>query len=145
MYCTYEDLTAQASEAVLLQQADMEAFPAAAGEADSITPTICNACAEIDGYLRRRYALPQNPAETPPTLKKYAADISIYHIFSRKGLTLAKESEDSIIAKRYDDAIKYLLLVADGKADIPGLKTLEESGAENNDGSGGSMIPLYRG
>ena len=145
MYCTYEDLVAQASEDVLLQQADMDGPPSGApGAFDSITPAMTNARAEIDGYLRRRYVLPETPKETPPTLKKYAVDIAIYHLFSRKGLAQAKEEGDAVIVKRYDDAIAYLRLVAEGKADIPGLETIEEAGA-GSDGSGGAMIPLYRG
>lgn len=143
-YCAYDDLTAQIPEAVLLQQADMEG-PPAPGAFDSITPALKNARAEIDGYLRRRYVLPDTPQETPPTLKKYAVDIAIYQLFSRKGLALSKETEDAILAKRYDDAVAYLRLVAEGKVDIPGLTTVEKAGTEGADGSGGAMIPLYRG
>ena len=146
-YCKYEDLIAQVEESNLLQQADMENPPGTEGSADrdTITPAIENASAEIEGYLRRRYVLPDTPEETPSTLRKYAVDLAIYHIFSRKGLVLSKEAGDAILVKRYDDAIAYLRLAADGKVDLPGLKTVEEDGAEADDGSGGAAIGLFRG
>jgi phage gp36-like protein len=143
-FCEYEDLIAQVPAETLLQQADMEAPPGESDERDNITPAILNATAEIEGYLRRRYALPEVPEETPATLRKYAVDIAIYHIFSRKGLALAKEQGDAIIAKRYDDAIAYLKLIVERKVDVAGLQTVDEAGEEGGDGSGGASIPLYR-
>lgn len=144
-FCTYDDLIAQVPEDMLLQQADMEKPPGTGcEERDNVTPAIRNATAEMEGYLRRRYVMPDIPDETPPTLRKYAVDIAIYHIFSRKGLALSKESGDAVIAKRYDDAVAYLRLVAEGKADIAGLMSVEEAGAGNEDGSGGASIPLFR-
>lgn len=112
---------------------------------DTITPAIANASAEIAGYLRRRYALPETPEETPATLRKLCVDIAIYNIFSRTGIEQDKTHSHSIIVKRYDDAIVYLNLVADNKRDIDGLKGAgmeDEDGIE--DGSGGAYIPLFR-
>lgn len=112
---------------------------------DTITPAIVNASAEIAGYLRRRYALPETPEETPATLRKLCVDIAIYNIFSRDGIEQDKTHSHSIIVKRYDDAIVYLNLVADNKRDIDGLKGAgveDEEGIE--DGSGGAYIPLFR-
>lgn len=154
MFCTPEDLIAQVDKEVLLQRADMDELPpwpqmvdeTEPPQHDTITPAIVNASAEIAGYLRRRYALPETPEETPATLRKLCVDITIYNIFSRSGIEQDKTHSHSIIVKRYDDAIAYLNLVADNKRDVDGLKGAgtEDEEEEIDDGSGGAYIPLFR-
>lgn len=150
MYCDYEDLVVQVDEGALLEAADMTAPPGdpqSASERDTVTPSIINASAEVAGYLARRYKLPSSPVEAPAMLRKLAADIAIYNIFSRKGFDFSEEVRDHIIVRRYREAIEYLKAVADEDADIDGLEEEKEADGdeEEDDGNyGGAHIWLYR-
>lgn len=124
-YCSYADLTARVDEGVLLQQQGEETAPTDGYGA--FAQSIEDASAEIDGYLARRFAVPL-VGEPPALVRKLAADIAVYNVFSRKGFALAKEAEDAIVAKRYDDAIAYLRMVAEGKAEIPDLLPVGREG-----------------
>lgn len=75
---------------------------------------ILDADAEINGYLSKRYRLPfDNP---PAVLNKFSKDIAVYNLVSRIGID---ESErDKTFLNRYNAAIKFLTLVAEGKIDI---------------------------
>lgn len=69
---------------------------------------------EIDGYLAKRYPVPMSPA--PKALNKFAKDIAVYNLFSRIGID--EQSEQKNILNRYQAAVKFLTLVAEGKVDI---------------------------
>ena len=45
---------------------------------------ISDACAEIDGYLAKRYRVPFT--KTPQVINKFAKDISVYNLVSRTGI-----------------------------------------------------------
>ncbi len=47
---------------------------------------ISDACAEIDGYLAKRYRVPFT--KTPQVINKFAKDISVYNLVSRTGIDL---------------------------------------------------------
>lgn len=75
---------------------------------------ISDACAEIDGYLAKRYSIPFRKA--PKVIGKFAKDISVYNLVSRTGID---ESErEKTFLNRYNAAIKFLLDVAKGIIDI---------------------------
>lgn len=77
---------------------------------------IVDACAEIDGYLAKRYRLPLR--KVPQCINKFAKDISVYNLVSRTGID---ESErEKTFLNRYNAAIKFLLDVAKGTISIGG-------------------------
>ena len=69
---------------------------------------------EIDGYLSKRYPVPLSPP--PKAINKFAKDIAVYNLFSRIGID--EQSEQKTILNRYQAAVKFLTLVAEGKVDI---------------------------
>lgn len=79
-----------------------------------IESAIADADAEIDGYLSKRYAVPITPP--PKVLKKFSKDIAVYNLFSRVGID--EGSEEKNYLNRYNSAIKFLTLVAEGKVSI---------------------------
>ena len=75
---------------------------------------LADADAEIDGYLSKRYRLPFD--KVPAILNKFSKDIAVYNLASRIGID---ESErEKTFLNRYNAAIKFLTLVAEGKIDI---------------------------
>lgn len=90
---------------------------------------ISDACAEIDGYLAKRYSIPFR--KTPKVISKFAKDISIYNLVSRTGID---ESErEKTFLNRYNAAIKFLLDVAKGTIDI-GIDDEKSGGSEAANG-----------
>lgn len=88
---------------------------------------ISDACAEIDGYLAKRYSVPFR--KTPKVISKFAKDISVYNLVSRTGID---ESErEKTFLNRYNAAIKFLLAVAKGTIDI-GVEEAEGSNEAAN-------------
>lgn len=85
-----------------------------------IDAAIADADAEIDGYLAKRYAVPFSPV--PRVLNKFSKDIALYNLFSRMGID--ESTDQKTYLNRYNAAIKFLTLVAEGKVSI---------GAENED------------
>lgn len=75
---------------------------------------VSDACAEIDGYLAKRYNVPFE--KTPQVINKFAKDIAVYNLVSRTGID---ESErEKTYLNRYNAAIKFLLDVAKGTISI---------------------------
>ncbi len=79
-----------------------------------IDAAIADADAEIDGYLAKRYAVPFSPV--PRVLNKFSKDIAVYNLFSRIGID--ESSDQKTYLNRYNAAIKFLALVAEGKVSI---------------------------
>jgi len=85
-----------------------------------IDQAIGDADGEIDGYLAKRYAVPiSNP---PKIINKCSKDIAVYNLFSRIGID--ESTDQKTYLNRYNSAIKFLTLVAEGKVSI---------GAESDD------------
>ena len=105
-YATQADIEAQLSLDELVQLTDDEGL----GEVNygRITRAISDADEEIDGYLQSRMAVPISPA--PGIIRKTSVDISIYNLFSRRGDVIPEIRKD-----RYDNAVKFLVKVAEGK------------------------------
>lgn len=79
-----------------------------------IDEAIADADGEIDGYLAKRYAVPITPA--PKIINKCSKDIAVYNLFSRIGID--ESTDQKTYLNRYNQAIKFLTLVAEGKVSI---------------------------
>lgn len=86
---------------------------------------VADACAEIDGYLAKRYTVPF--ARPPKVLNKLAKDIAAYNLVSRMGID--EGEREKTFLNRYNAAIKFLLEVAKGTVSI---------GVEEENGSAGA-------
>ena len=95
-----------------------------ANVAPIIESAIEDADAEIDGYLAKRYAVPISPA--PRVLNKFSKDIAIYNLYSRLGIDEGTEEKNYL--NRYNAAVKFLTLVAEGKVSI-GAETEDPASA----------------
>ncbi len=89
-----------------------------------IDSAIADADGEIDGYLAKRYNVPLSTI--PKVINKFSKDIAIYNLFSRMGIE--KDSDAEIYLTRYNAAIKFLTLVAEGKVSI-GTETEDPASA----------------
>jgi phage gp36-like protein len=108
-YCTEEDILKLLPEAQLLRLTDDENTGSVNDE--RVTEAIDSAANEIDTYLGSRYELPLS--STPPILLKMNVDIAIYNLYSR-----VKEQTPETRKDRYDNAIKFLKNVAEGKISL---------------------------
>ena len=79
-----------------------------------IDEAIADADGEIDGYLAKRYRVPIEPV--PKVINKFSKDIAVYNLFSRIGIDEGTEEKNYL--NRYNAAIKFLTLVAEGKVSI---------------------------
>lgn len=84
----------------------------------AITPltveAVEDAGAEIDGYLAKRYDVPFS--KTPKVINKFAKDIALYNLVSRKGID--ESDREKTYLTRYNAAIAFLTKVAEGIIDI---------------------------
>ena len=79
-----------------------------------IDEAIADADGEIDGYLAKRYRVPLSPV--PKVINKFSKDIAVYNLFSRIGID--EGTDEKTYLNRYNAAIKFLTLVAEGKVSI---------------------------
>lgn len=79
-----------------------------------IDAAIADADGEIDGYLAKRYAVPLAPV--PKVINKFSKDIAVYNLFSRIGID--EGTDQKTYLNRYNAAVKFLTLVAEGKVNI---------------------------
>ena len=79
-----------------------------------IEAAIADADGEIDGYLAKRYTVPIEP--TPKVINKFSKDIAVYNLYSRVGIDESGEEKNYL--NRYNAAVKFLTLVAEGKVSI---------------------------
>jgi phage gp36-like protein len=114
-YCDIDDIKNAIPEAELVQLTD----DAGAGEVDEtiVAAAITNADSEIDSYAMVLYDVPFSPV--PPKAKNLSIDIAIHNLFKRRQLT------NEAVDKGYDDAVKFLQRLSDGK-----VKFAKEDGAE---------------
>lgn len=81
-----------------------------------LAEAVSDAEAEIDGYLAKRYPVPLDPV--PPVIAKLAKDIAVYNLFARVGIS--EDDRTKTYLTRYNAAVAYLRLVAEGKVDVAG-------------------------
>lgn len=87
---------------------------------------ISDACAEIDGYLAKRYRVPF--LRPPQVINKFAKDIAVYNLVSRTGIDEGEREKTYL--NRYNAAIKFLLEVAKGTISL-GVEENSSTGAAN--------------
>ena len=105
-YATVAELQEGWGEDVLLQLTDRDRDGAAdPGVAET---ALDDASAEMDGYLGRHYQLPL-PDEQRRPLRRIAIDIAVYRL-STDGAAMTKDRR-----RRYEDALRFLRGVADGR------------------------------
>lgn len=106
-YCTQADLVERFGEDELLDLAPDETGTAI--DAGIVQRAIDDAAGEIDGRITAGgYEVPL--ASVPRIVTAYACDIARYRLFDER----ATEQ----VAKRYDDAIKFLRAVAKGEVKL---------------------------
>jgi phage gp36-like protein len=104
-YATQQDLVDRFGEQELIALTDRADPPAGAPDATTVAKALADADAEIDGYLIGRYTLPL--AATPKILVLAACDLARYRLYEDR----ATEQ----VRRRYEDQVKFLRAVADGK------------------------------
>ncbi len=121
-YCTQQNIIDRYGNEELLLIVDRDDD----GVLDSavIDLAIADAAAEIDSYLGTVYTLPLN--STPAVLTIYACDIARYRLYDDR-------TTDEVSA-RYHQAIKWLKMVAEGKA------TLGDTGGQDSDASHATTV-----
>ncbi len=105
-YATQQDIIDRYGEEILAVAFDRDNDGAA--ETDAVAAALSDASDEIDGYLGR-YNLPL--ADPPRILTFLCVDIALY-----KGSVETVNTEER--RKRYEDAIRYLTKVAEGKIQL---------------------------
>jgi phage gp36-like protein len=115
-YCAEQDLIDRYGEQELLQLSDRDSDGTA--DPEVIAQALADADAEIDGYLRDRYALPLSPV--PPSLTLAACRIARYQLYS-------VEATDKVQGD-YDRAISWLRDVSRGLIRL--VESTGESAAE---------------
>lgn len=93
-----------------------------------IDEAIADADGEIDGYLAKRYTVPLR--SVPKIINKCSKDIAVYNLFARIGIQ--EGGEENIVRERYQQSIRYLTMISEGKASL----NLDSGGSGS--GSGGS-------
>lgn len=83
---------------------------------------------KIDGYVRGRYT---TPLAVSDQVKTIAVDLAVFFLFQRR----RRMSDD--VQKQYDDAIRFLMKVAEGKV------TLDQP-APNNQTSAQQVLTIDR-
>ena len=84
-----------------------------------IDTAVRDADAEIDGYLAKRYPVPRSVPvcpRLPKVISKFSKDIAVYNLFSRIGID--EGTDQKTYLNRYNAAVKFLTLVADGKVSL---------------------------
>ncbi|WP_175784235.1 gp436 family protein [Burkholderia ambifaria] len=140
-YCTRTDLVERFGEAKLEQVTHRsDDFGTAPGPVDEqrVTAAIEDADDEINGYLRGIYPVPL--ADVPKSIKRCAVDVAWYYLHANNVSELVKE--------RYEAAIKFLRLIADGKVHL-GVETPDgdelQPGAANVSWFCGTRPKVFKG
>lgn len=106
-YATQDDIVALYSlDALHVADRDGDGVPDAAAVARALD----GAAAEIDSYLGVRYQLPV--ADPSGLLKQFSVDVAMYR------LALSRDVLTEEHRRRYDDVVKHLVKIAEGKASL---------------------------
>jgi phage gp36-like protein len=117
MYASVADMVERFGEIEIVELTDLEHT----GEIDSAMAerALTDATAEIDGYLAARYRLPVTDA--PRLLSLLCTDIARFRL--QKGVSTEQARQ------RYEDAVRKLERIADGRINLP-LATPPPASAE---------------
>ncbi|HEY1136575.1 MAG TPA: DUF1320 domain-containing protein [Xanthomonadaceae bacterium] len=105
-YATLQHLVDRFGEDELIRISDRDNTGAI--DAGVVAGKLADADAEIDGYLAGRYTLPLTTV--PEALRRIACDVARYHLYD--------DRVTEAVQKRYDDAIKFLRMVAKGEVQL---------------------------
>lgn len=125
-YAALADVQKMVDDVELVQLTD----DTGAGTVDAtlVADQLTLASAEIDGYLGARYDL---PLATPPTiLTNFCVDVAVFNMYARR------QGPPDHWQKRYDNAIKFLVNVSQGKITL---------GAGDPDGNANNETPQVTG
>lgn len=105
-YATQQDLIDRYGADELLQLTDR----ARTGSIDAtvVARALNDASTEIDGYLAGRYQLPLSPV--PEAIGRLVCDMARFYLFD--------DRVPDAVQKRYDNAVAYLKLVANGTVQL---------------------------
>lgn len=109
-YAAVADLVTRFGEAELIDLTDRADPPAGVIDMAVADGAIADAVGEIDAYLGMRYALPVSPL--PSLLVMVTCDIARYRLH---GSRVTEE-----VRARYEDAVRWLRDVSQGRAALPG-------------------------
>jgi phage gp36-like protein len=105
-YLTQDDVLLRFKEQELIQLTDHQGTGSA--DIELLDRALADANAEIEGYIGARYPL---PLDAPiKVLVAYGFDIVRYRLYD--------DQATDQVTKRYNDAVKFLSLVAAGKIDL---------------------------
>lgn len=107
-YATIEDIRTLRGEKVLTFISDLDGDDVANDPA--LEQGLSDASSEIDTLLSVRFTLPFETV--PPVLRKLCVDMAVY------GVSLLRPTRPDEFRVRYEDAIKLLTRIADGKAGL---------------------------
>jgi|SRR5690554_3473995 len=105
-YCNLADMKSRFGDAEMLRIADRDRDKAI--DTDVVDVALADASDEIDAYLSSRYTVPMSPA--PDLLKRLCADIARYRLYDERPL--------EEVEKRYEQAVKTLRDIANGRASL---------------------------
>ena len=106
-YAVKQDMIDRFAESELVQLTDRTGAAVAINDV-ALSRALSDADAEIDGYLMGRYTLPL--ANSPRMLIGIACDVARYRLYD--------DRVTEQVSKRYDDAVKLLRLIGEGKISI---------------------------
>ncbi|MBM4274589.1 MAG: DUF1320 domain-containing protein [Deltaproteobacteria bacterium] len=110
-YCTLDDLKNLISETELAQ---LTAESGEEPDPEVVAWAIAQAGGEIDSYLAERYRVPLS--EVPSQVQALAADMSIYHLYTRRSVAPRARRQ------KYEAAVAFLKEVIAGRAVLAGLE-----------------------
>lgn len=117
-YCTADEVIHMLKNDMMNVIIDDDYIENEAERVEAIMPlaneAVEDAQAEIDGYLAKRYNVPF--ARTPKVINKFAKDIALYNLVSRKGVD--ESDREKTYLTRYNAAVAFLTKVAEGKIDL---------------------------
>ena len=118
-YCTLSDIEHEVSSDVLIELTDGGTVI----DETVIGTAIARADAVIDSFVGMVTSVPL--ASPPPVIVELSVDIAVYTLFSRK------ENVPKFRIARYDDAMKRLREISEGKAVIGSDGTVDQSDSDS--------------
>ena len=132
-YAIQQDMVDRFAQTELVQLTNPDNPAATTINATVLGKALTDADAMIDGYLQGRYTLPL--AVVPQALTRYACDLARYFLYD--------DHASEQVQKRYDDVIKFLEQVAQGKITL-GLSSTGGEPAEADGAQMESDAPVFR-
>jgi len=110
-YAMLQDVQDRIGERELIALTDRSDPPLGVVDVTAVGRALADASAQIDAYLAGRYTLPLN--NVPAELRRMAVEMGLYHLQSLRPLG---DIEDT--RKRYEDCLRFLRELSDGKRSL---------------------------